>query len=96
MSAFCGKRISDKMNSIISDNARVIAKWITEMQRDYGSNVYQTDDRAALDWGQALARGVYGPGWRDEPLDEVPDNALALAEQWTDSDNWPEWINRVW
>jgi hypothetical protein len=66
------------------------------MQEWYGPHVYQDDDKGWLDWGQALARGVYGPKWRDEgDLDTVPDTAVILAERWEDQDNWPEWINRV-
>jgi len=66
------------------------------MQEWYGCRVYQTDQRTWLDWGQALARGVYGEDWREEgDLDIVPGAAVTLAEQWEDKKNWPDWINRV-
>lgn len=77
--------------TIVTDsNERFVIDWMNRMTARYGG-IVKTIDVERLDWGQALARGVYGDDWNDSDLSFVPDEAIKVATAW-EVNGLPDWI----
>ena len=69
-----------------------LVNWTYDMGLRFGGIVYDEEVGGKLDWGQALARELYGPGWmnhedfleanRLEEWEEAPADVIELAERW--------------
>ncbi|KKN53605.1 hypothetical protein LCGC14_0601010 [marine sediment metagenome] len=72
-----------------------VIRWIGRMAKKHGGIVHTQGEGPAMDWGQALSYGRYGPDWikimeRDKIKD--PDmEAVKIAKKW-ESGELPEWM----
>jgi len=81
---------------------RFLVDWTGRMARKYGGTVYDKETGKTWDWGQALAREMYGPNWNNDPdfLEESekdphePCNreVVERAKRWEAGD-FPEWVD---
>ena len=89
---------------IPTPETRAVCDWISRMAHKYNGIVYEKETEEKVgkqwDWGQALCREIYGPGWNDDPqFKEDGENGAPFMEhvivaiRWENGE-WPEWVDR--
>ena len=72
-------------------NTMWLIEWIERMSGKYSGIVHGADGRT-YDWGQALAREMYGQNWAVLDIPDDPSDAdVRRAIQWERGD-WPAWV----
>lgn len=71
---------------------RQVIHWIDRMNLNYGHQCLDREAGKFLDWGQALARELYGPTWTkiNYPADP-PEKALPIMGKW-EAGEFPVWL----
>ena len=82
---------------------QTLISFTSAMANNYGGVVVEKETGKRMDWGQALCREVYGPGWNEDPkfLEEneipntepAPAKSVAVAKSWAGGE-WPDWVDK--
>lgn len=79
------------MSYPMKPETRYVLDWIGRMAHRWGGTVFdRTDATKKYDWGQALCREQYGPGWNDVVGEDPTPEDVERAKVWEEGD-WPEW-----
>ena len=80
----------------MNSNTQYIINWIGRMTVKYGGAVYEKDKYYPWDWGQALARECYGPGWNEVVPNDPSSDDVLVAKEWLNGnfpECFPKWVD---
>ena len=81
------------------DTARTlnVIAFIGIMTQRHGDRITDKEEGAGLDWGQALARALFGRKWsaNNALLEQPPTEVYGVMDKWLDSE-FPRWLGLPW
>ncbi len=78
------------MNAEQEAATEAVIDWIGRMTARFGPSVFDHDLGRQWDWGQALCREQYGPGWTTLAPTEPTLESVRIAADW-EAGRWPTW-----
>lgn len=76
---------------------KFLVEWTSRMAKKYGGIVYDKEMGKTWDWGQALAREMYGPEWnknsdfeKEDEQDSPNPETVERAKRWEAGEH-PKW-----